>query len=104
MDRQPKKELTDDEVIKILKKLRKYEVETLQAQGFSLENTTSSFLMTIDEYLPKEADAKEIEAWIINNISFSNYSNKMQAMKPIMAYFGSRADGKLVKEILEKIK
>lgn len=95
-----KKELTDDEAIKVLKKLVKSEKETLETKG---ETEASAFLLTVNSYLPKEATAEEIEAWIRNNIDFSSFKNKMQAMKPVMAHFGSSADGNLIKEILSRL-
>lgn len=95
-----KKELTDDEAIKVLKKLVKSEKETLETKG---ETEDSAFLLTVNSYLPKEATAEEIEAWIRNNIDFSSFKNKMQAMKPVMAHFGSSADGNLIKEILSRL-
>jgi hypothetical protein len=95
-----KKELTDDEAIKVLKKLVKSEKETLETKG---QTEDSAFLLTVNSYLPKEATAEEIEAWIRNNIDFSSFKNKMQAMKPVMAHFGSSADGNLIKEILSRL-
>ena len=52
-------------------------------------------------YLPKQATEEEIKAWIIENIDFSQFKNKMQAMKPIMNQFQG-CDGNIVKKILMK--
>lgn len=95
-----KKELSDDEAIKVLKKLIKAEKETLEKKG---ELSDSPFMVIVNSYLPKEATAEEIEAWIRDNIDFSSFKNKMQAMKPVMAHFGSGADGNLIKEILTRL-
>ena len=54
-------------------------------------------------YLPKQASEEEIRKWIQENIDFSVFKNKMQAMKPIMAHFGSSVDGNTVKNILQTI-
>ena len=97
--RQPEKELTDDQVIGIIKKLVKSERELLAASGQS----SSEFITVMEGYLPKQAHEDEISAWIKENIDFSTFNNKMQAMKPIMAHFGSSADGNVVKNILQKI-
>jgi Glu-tRNA(Gln) amidotransferase subunit E-like FAD-binding protein len=43
-------------------------------------------------------------AWIKENVDFSEYKNKMQAMGSIMKQFGKQADGKMVNEILQRWK
>ena len=50
-------------------------------------------------YLPKQASKEEIVAWIQENIDFSQFKNKMQAMGPIMKNFKG-CDGNFVKGIL----
>lgn len=94
------KELSDDEVIKILKKLVKSEKETLELKG---EKKDSRFIEVIEAYLPKIASDDEIKRWITENIDLSEFKNKMQAMKPIMQHFGSSADGNQVKQILQDL-
>ncbi len=94
--RQPDKELSDDQVVAIIKKLIKSESELLAASG----RTGSPFIEILESYLPRQADEEEIRVWIGENIDFADYANKMQAMKPIMAHFGSSADGATVKRIL----
>ncbi|QTA81135.1 Yqey-like protein [Desulfonema limicola] len=97
------KEISDEDVIKVLKKLIKSEKETLEisgeASGKKIEE--SAFIRIIEEYLPKMASEQEIKTWVENNIDFSSYKNKMQAMRDIMAHFGSAADGNTVKNILQ---
>ena len=94
--RQPEKELSDDQVIGIIKKLVKSERELLAASG----QETSDFITVMEGYLPRQASEDDIRNWITENIDFASFKNKMQAMKPIMAHFGSSADGNLVKQIL----
>ena len=96
--RQPEKVLSDEQVIAIIKKLIKSERELLTAQG----HEASPFLAIMEGYLPKQASEEEIYAWIKENIDFSSYGNKMQAMKPIMDHFGSTVDGNMVKKVLQK--
>jgi hypothetical protein len=96
-----KKELPDDEVISILKKLVKSEREVLQQKGDS--TAASPFIDTIETYLPQLASEEEIAAWVREHVDFSQFKSKMQAMKPVMAHFGSRADGNTVKKILQEI-
>jgi len=94
------KELSDDEVIKVLKKLIKSEKETLAQKG-SDEDTV--FIQIIETYLPQMASEDEIVAWVRNNIDLTQFKSKMQAMGPIMKHFGARADGNVVKNILQNI-
>lgn len=94
--RQTEKELSDEQVIAIVKKLIKSERELLAAQG----RDSSPFLIIMEEYLPKAASEEEIRAWIEGNIDFSTFANRMQVMRPIMNHFGSATDGNVVKKIL----
>ena len=93
-----KKELSDDEVIKILKKLNKSEREVLATKG---DPQDSEFIKALDSYLPQMATDAEIKDWIEQNVDFGELKNKMQAMGPIMKHFGATADGNAVKKILQ---
>lgn len=95
--RQPEKELTDQQVAGIIRKLIKSEKELLAASG----SGDSGFIEVLEGYLPKQADEEEIRKWIAENIDFSDFNNPMQAMKPIMAHFAGNADGNTVKKILQ---
>ncbi len=95
-----KKELSDDEVVKILKKLMKSEKEVLEKKG---DETDSRFIKIIENYLPKMATETDITKWIEQNIDFSEFKNKMQAMGLIMKHFGATADGNAVKKILQQM-
>lgn len=95
--RQAKKELSDPEVLAIIKKLIKSEMETIAMARL----TESDYLRILKGYLPQEAGVDEIREWIQDNIDFGRFKNKMQAMKPIMAHFGGSVDGNTVKKILE---
>jgi uncharacterized protein len=97
--RQLVKELSDEQVIAIIKKLVKSEKELLAASG----SEGSEYLTILEGYLPKQVNQEEIRAWIEANIDFSTFKNKMQAMRPILAHFGSSADGNIVKMILESL-
>lgn len=97
--RQAKPISSDDDVIKILKKFRNNELETLKLQN----KTSSLFLTIIESYLPAEATEEEIQTWVAANIDFGKYKNKMQAMGDILKHFAGRADGKLVKDILMRL-
>lgn len=91
------KEPDDADVVKVLKKMIKAERETLAQTG----GQGSDYIDVLESYLPKMAGEEEINAWIDANIDFSQFPNRMQAMRPIMAHFGSSADGNTVKKILQ---
>jgi uncharacterized protein YqeY len=95
-----KKELIDDDVVKILKKLIKAEKEVIQKKG---EQAEDEFVKIVEHYLPKMATEAEIRSWIEQNIDFANFKNKMQAMGQIMQHFGTTTDGNAVKEILQQM-
>lgn len=98
--RQAQKEVADAETIKIIKKLIKSEKEVLAR---SKAGETNRFIDVAEGYLPHMATEEQIRAWIASNIDFSQFKNKMQAMKPIMQHFGDTADGNLVKKALQEI-
>jgi uncharacterized protein YqeY len=91
-------EITNDDIIGIIQGLAKSERMVLEAQM----EESSEYLSILQLYLPQQAGADEIIAWIKENIDFSEYKNKMQAMGAIMKHFGKQADGKMVNEILQK--
>jgi uncharacterized protein len=95
--RQAQKDINDEDVIKIIKKLVKSEREVLEKTGPAQSNR---FIEVAESYLPQLANEEEIKAWIAANIDFSDFKNKMQAMRPIMQHFGANADGNMVKKIL----
>ena len=92
-------EISNDDVIGIIKGLTKSEQTVLEITGQS----TSDYLEILQSYLPKMIDKEEITIWIKNNIDFSQFKNKMQAMGPVMKHFGKLADGKLVNQILKEL-
>lgn len=92
------KELDDAEVVQIIKKMIKSEQESLAQSGKSED---SRYIEILESYLPQMASDDEIRRWISENIDFSKYKNKMQAMRDIMTHFGASADGNQVKNILQ---
>ncbi len=97
--RQPKKELADAEVLSIIRKLIKAETEMVARA----KSDSSDYLAVLEGYMPKQAGEEEIREWMVNNIDFSQFKNRMQAMRPVMAHFGGAADGNMVKKILESL-
>ena len=97
--RQPQKELADAEVMSIIRKLIKAETEMVART----KSGSSTYLTLLESYMPKQPTEEEIRAWVAGNIDFSQFKNKMQAMRPIMAHFAGTADGNTVKKILESL-
>ena len=91
-------EITNDDIVGIIQGLAKSERMVLEAKN----EASSDYLNILELYLPQMASREEIIAWIKDNIDFSGFKNKMQAMGPIMKHFGKQADGKMVNEILQK--
>ncbi len=89
-------EITNDDIIGIIRGLVKSERIVLEAKN----EETSEYLEILESYLPKLATREEVVDWIKENIDFSQFKNKMQAMGIIMKHFGKLADGKMVNEIL----
>ena len=95
LQRQNKKNLSDSEVVQIIKKLVGYEKE----MG---EKKDQEYIDCLEYYLPREATDQEIRDWIKNNIDFKQYKNKMQSMKDILVHFGSSTEGNREKQILSE--
>ena len=91
-------EIADDDVIGIIRGLAKSEQTVLEITG----QTTSDYLEILRSYLPTMIEREEIMIWVKDNIDFSQYKNKMQAMGPVMKHFGKLADGKIVNQILKE--
>ena len=91
-------EITNDDIIGIINGLVKSEQTVLEIK----KETTSEYMEILQLYLPRMVSREEIAAWIKENIDFSQYKNKMQAMGTIMKHFGKTADGKQVNQILQE--
>ena len=92
-------EITDDDILDIIRRLVKSEKIVLEAK----KETSSDYLQTLERYLPRMATRKEITAWVRANIDLEDFKSPLQAMGPVMKHFGKQADGSLVKQILQEI-
>lgn len=91
-------EITDDDLLGIIRSLLKSEKMVLKLQ----KKETSPYLEVLEKYLPRMASREEIIAWINENIDFAEYKSPMQAMGTVMKHFGKLADGNLVKGLLQE--
>ena len=92
-------EITDDDLLGIIRGLVKSEKSVLEFQ----KKETSPYLEVLESYLPKMAGREEIMAWIDANINFADFKSPMQAMGTIMKHFGKLADGNMVKSLLQEM-
>ena len=92
-------EITDDDLLDIIRGLLKSEKTVLELQ----KKESSPYLLVLESYLPKMAGRDEIMAWIKENIDITGYKSPMQAMAPIMKHFGKLADGNTVKGLLQEL-
>jgi uncharacterized protein YqeY len=106
IQRERYKDVPDNIVIKIIKKYIGSAEEMLVYLNKdsdidrAMYEDEEKMVKFLSGYVPKMASAEEIKKWIEENVDFSQYKNKMQAMKPIMAHFGVSADGNVVKDII----
>ena len=93
------KDISDEDVIRVLRKIKKSELELLK---YSKESTYSPLLDTIEEWLTTPITSEEIEDWITQNVDFSSLKNKMQAIGLVKEQFGPGIDGNVVKSIIQE--
>ena len=92
-------EITDDDLLGIIRGLVKSEKSVLELQN----RESSPYLQVLESYLPIMADREEVMVWISENIDFDDYKSPMQAMGTIMKHFGKLADGNMVKGLLQEM-
>ncbi len=67
--RQPDKDLSDDKVIAIIRKLIKSEKETLSKS----KEKTSDYLEVLDAYMPTMPSEDDVKEWIKANVDFDKF-------------------------------
>jgi uncharacterized protein YqeY len=92
-------EITDDDLLGIIRGLAKSEKSVLELQ----QKESSQYLKVVESYLPKMVSSDEVKAWIDENLDFAEYKSPMQAMGTIMKHFGKLADGNMVKGLLQEL-
>ncbi len=91
---------TDDEVLKILKSLKKNEELVLEKSN----KTDSIYLNVIESYLPQMMSKEEIKAFIISSgINTGSGGNIGQLTGQVMKDLKGKAEGSLVKEVLTEM-
>jgi uncharacterized protein YqeY len=90
-------EITNEDLQTIIRSFAKSEKVVLDIK----KEATSDYYELLQTYLPSMAAQEDIIAWIKENVDFSQFKNKMQAVGPVMKHFGKLADGNVVKDILK---
>ena len=91
---------TDDEILKILKGLKKNEELVLEKSN----KTDSVYLNVIEGYLPKMMSEEEIKAFILSSgITSNSGKNIGQLTGQVMKDLKGKAEGSLVKEVLTEM-
>jgi len=90
-------EITDDEILNIIRKFAKSEKTVLEIK----KEATSDYLELLNTYLPQMATPAEIKQWMHDNVDLSKFKSPMQAMGTVMKHFGKQADGNQVKTVLK---
>ena len=89
--------LTDAQACKVIKGIITKETKL----NAILNRETSDLLVLLNSYLPTKVSDDEVKDWINNNVDFSKFRNKMQAVSMIMDHFGVTVDGKTVSNIIK---
>lgn len=106
--RKPDEELADDDVLSAISKAvkqRKDSIEQFEKGGRAdLADAEKAELVILEAYLPAQMSREEVEAFVKQKISETggiDPSKKGQFMGIIMKELKGKADGNLVKEVLD---
>lgn len=102
-----RKELTDNDVVKIIKTGLKKRQESIdlfrQGNRQDLVDKTQKEIEILQVYLPKQLSKDELEKIVTQTIAelgVSSPKDTGRVMKEIMAKYGSQTDGKTVQQIV----
>lgn len=102
--------LTEEEATQVLRKLVKQRQEAAElydkGERPELAAKERAEIGVLEEYLPKQAGAEEIEAAVravAAELGATSMKQMGQVMKAALAKLGGAADGKVVSEIVKKV-
>lgn len=98
LNKKADKAVTDTEMINIIRKLVKSELLVLEYSG--VDAGSSTYIRTLEKYLPKMMEEREIKQWVLDNVDLSAYNKCEQAMGKVMKALKGKADGNLVRRVL----
>jgi hypothetical protein len=109
-NRTPQEMLSDEEAITVITRLskqRKDSIEQFTKGGrMDLVEEESRQLVILNEYLPKLMESSEIEEIVktkISELEFKDLTKKGMFMASLMKDLKGKADGAMVKEIVDKL-
>ena len=104
-----KRELTDEEIIKILQKYAKQRKESIkqyrEAGREDLAQKEEAELKVVSEFLPEALSEEEIEKIVeetIREVGASSMKDMGKVMKSVMEKVKGRADGSIVSKIVKE--
>lgn len=99
-----RKELTDVDIVKIIKTGLKKRQEALelfrQGNRQDLVDKTKTEMNILEVYLPKQLNQEELEKIVTQTISELGTANPGRIIKEIMSKYSSQVDGKTVQQIV----
>jgi len=108
--RKPDEELSDEEVLEVIRravKQRKDSIEQFEKGGrHDLADAEKSELAILETYLPQQMSREEIETYIKDKqagLGFTDKSKSGQFMGIIMKDLKGKADGPMVKEVIDSL-
>ncbi len=106
----PQDLLTDDEVIKVITRASKQRKDSIEqftkGDRMDLVDIEADQLHILEEYLPKLMEVGEIEEFVkgkIGELSIKDVSKKGMFIASIMKDLKGKADGAIVKEVVDKL-
>jgi len=106
----PQDILSDEDVIKVITRLSKQRKDSIdqftKGGRLDLVEEESKQLSILNEYLPKLMEVKEIEEVVKNKISeleVKDLTKKGMFMASVMKDLKGKADGALVKEVVDRL-
>jgi len=107
--RKPDEELADDDALNVISravKQRKDSIEQFEKGGRQdLADTEKAELVILETYLPQQMSREEVEAYVREKMVKENpeKEKKNQFMGAIMKELKGRADGAVVKEVVDSL-
>ncbi len=106
--RKPNEELTDEETLAVITRLGKQRKDSIQqftdAGRIDLANEEEAQYAYIEEYLPKLMSEAEVRAYIdTKKAEGLDTTQKGLVMKTLMQELKGKADGQLVKQIIDSL-
>lgn len=106
----PQDILPDEEVIKVITRAGKQRKDSIEqftkGNRLDLVEVEKAQLAIIEEFLPKLMDRSEVEKFVeekVNELEVKDLTKKGLFMSSIMKDLKGKADGSLVKEVVDKL-